>query len=187
MLGIDVVRGRGFTQAERTANAAVAVVSETVARTLWPDGNAVGRILQLEPDPNSETRRVDEPPLPVRSFTIVGIARDVPGFRIAGYKEAGVYVPTSAATAKTSLVARVRGEPELARRALLQRLTTIDPNMGQVITMKTLARMETYFLQMAFWVAVTRSPGPSAAAILAEATTTISPLVPEFFLTTLME
>ena len=40
-----------------------------------------------------------------------------------------------------------------ARQALLNRLTTIDPDMArQVITMRTLSRMETYFLQIAFWV-----------------------------------
>ena len=47
---------------------------------------------------------------------------------------------------------RVHGDPEQARRALLQRLTAIDPNMGQVMTMRTMARMETYFLQIAFWL-----------------------------------
>lgn len=152
VLGIDVLRGRGFTQAERTANAAVAVVSETVARQLWPKSDAVGQMLHLEPDPNSETRRVDEPPLPSRTFTVVGVVRDVAGFRLADFMEAGVYVPTSFATAETSLTVRVHGDPEQARRALLQRLTAIDPNMGQVITMRTIARMETYLLQIGFWL-----------------------------------
>jgi predicted permease len=152
VLGIDVLRGRGFTQAERTANAAVAVVSDAVSRQLWPKSDAVGRVLHLEPDPNSETRRLDEPPLPLRTFIVVGVVRDVAGFRIADFKEAGVYVPTSPAAAETSLTVRVHGDPEQARRALLQRLTAIDPNMGQVVTMRTLARMETYFLQIAFWL-----------------------------------
>jgi predicted permease len=152
VLGIDVVRGRGFMPNERTPSAAVAVVSEAVARQLWPASNAVGQVLHLEPDPNSETRRVDEPALPVRAFTVVGVVRDVAGFRFAEYKEAGIYVPTSAAMAETSLTVRVQGSPEQARVALLQRLTAIDPNMGQIITMKTVAGMETYFLQIAFWV-----------------------------------
>jgi predicted permease len=152
VLGIDLLRGRGFTQAERTSTAAVAVVSETVARRLWPNSDAVGQVLYLEPDPNSETRRVDEPPLRSRSFTVVGIARDVAGFRLAGYDEAGVYVPINAAAAKTALTVRVKGDPDQARRALLQRLTVVDPNMGQVVTMRTLARMETYLLQVGFWL-----------------------------------
>jgi predicted permease len=152
VLGIDVLKGRGFTLAERTPDAAVALVSARVARQLWPTSDAVGQILHLEPDPNSETRRVDEPSLPARAFTVVGVVRDVPGFRFADFNEANVYVPTNAAVAETSLTVRVHGDPELARRALLQRLTAIDPNMGQVVTLRTMARMETYFLQIAFWV-----------------------------------
>jgi predicted permease len=150
VLGIEVLRGRGFTQAEH--NAAVVVVADAVARQLWPNHDAVGQVLHIDPDPNSDTRRVDEPPLPGRAFTVVGVARDVAGFRLAEYDEAGIYVPTSAAIAETSLTVRVQGEPELARRALLQRLTQIDPSMGQVLMMKTLARMETYILQVAFWL-----------------------------------
>jgi ABC-type antimicrobial peptide transport system permease subunit len=56
---------------------------------------------------------------------------------------------------RTSLIARVHGDPELARQRLLNRLTMIDPNMArQVLTMRTLARMDTYLLQIAFWLTV---------------------------------
>ena len=152
VLDIPVLRGRGFTQAERTGTAAVVVVSESVARTLWTSGDAVGQVLRLEADPNSETRRIDEPPLLARTFTVVGIARDVPGFRMAGFKEANVYVPASTAMPKSSLTVRVKGDPDQARRTLLQKLTAVDPNMGQVVAFRTLATMETYFLKVAFWV-----------------------------------
>jgi hypothetical protein len=66
-----------------------------------------------------------------------------------------VYLPTSDATARTSLVARVHGDPERVRQLLLTRLTAIDPDMArQVLTMRTVARMDTYFLQIAFWMTV---------------------------------
>jgi hypothetical protein len=56
---------------------------------------------------------------------------------------------------RTSLIARVHGDPELERQTLLNRLTTIDPDMGrQVSTMRTVAGAETYFLQIAFWLPV---------------------------------
>jgi predicted permease len=153
VLDIPIVRGRGFTGVERSSNLSVAIVSQSTAQTLWPKGDAVGQVLQLEPDPNSPTRRVDEPPLLSRTFTVVGVARDVAGFRfLAHFEQAGVYVPTSAAMAKTSLVARVHGDPEQARQRLLDKLTIVDPNMGHVVTMRTVARMESYFLQIAFWV-----------------------------------
>ncbi len=47
VLGIDVVSGRGFTPAERTADAGVVVVSETLARQLWPNGDGVGQQVRL--------------------------------------------------------------------------------------------------------------------------------------------
>ena len=138
VLGIPIVAGRGFSDVERSSDLAIAIVNQKTAQALWPGGNAVGQTVQVEPDPNS--KRGDEPPLLARTFTVVGVARDVPGFRMGNFDQAGVYVPTNATVAKTSLVARVHGDPEQARQRLLDRLTLVDPNMGQVITMKTVAR-----------------------------------------------
>ena len=150
VLDIAVVRGRAFMPAERTPNLPVAIVSETTARALWPNADAVGQVIRLDPDPASESRRVDEPPLESRTFMVAGIVRDVAGLRLAPFNKAVVYAPASTAMPGTSLIARVHGDPELARQALLNRLITIDPDMTrQVVTMRTLARMDTYFLQLA--------------------------------------
>ncbi|MCA1559725.1 MAG: ABC transporter permease [Acidobacteria bacterium] len=54
VLDIAVLKGRAFLEEESSSNAAVAVVSETVARQIWPNSDAVGQVLRLEPDPNSE-------------------------------------------------------------------------------------------------------------------------------------
>src|SRR5205823_12627809 len=53
VLDIAVVRGRAFTPAERTSNLSVAVVSETTARALWPNADAVGQVVRLDPDTTS--------------------------------------------------------------------------------------------------------------------------------------
>jgi predicted permease len=153
LLDIAVVRGRAFMPAERTSNLSVAIVSETTARALWPNADALGQFVRLDPDFTSEPRRVDEPALAAHTFTVAGVVRDVAGIRIAPSTEAVIYVPTNAAMSKTSLIARVHGDPELARQMLLNQLTAIDANMGrQVITMRTLARVDTYFLQLVFWL-----------------------------------
>ena len=149
VLDIPVVRGRGFTPAERTSSLPVAVVSEAAARTLWPNADAIGQVVRLEPDQTAAPRPDREPPLRSRTFTVAGVVRDVAGLRIAPFEKAVVYVPTSAATPGTALVARVHGDPELARQALLDRFTTIDPDMGrQIVTLRTLARMDTYMLRI---------------------------------------
>jgi predicted permease len=154
VLDVAVVRGRAFTPDERSPKRSVAIVSETTALALWPDADALGQVVRLDPDPKSETLGVGEPPLGSRTFTVVGVVRDVAGFRIAPFNKAVVYLPTSAATPGTSLVARVHGDPELARQTLLDRLTSIDPTMDQVWSMRSVTRMETYLLNLAFWLTV---------------------------------
>jgi ABC-type antimicrobial peptide transport system permease subunit len=61
-------------------------------------------------------------------------------------------VPTGAEAARTSLTMRVRGDSERARHALVDRLAAIDPNMGEVSTLRTIARMEAYLLGIPFWL-----------------------------------
>ena len=163
VLGIPVVRGRAFMPWERDQHP-VAIVSESVARALWPDGKDVGATFRLEPASGLQrpggvlTINPDAPAddglVQARVVTVVGVARDVRGFRITDVKEAGVFLPTGLDVAKTSIVARVQGEPNLARQALLDHLARVDPNMGMIITMRTVARLETFFLQIAFSVSI---------------------------------
>jgi predicted permease len=153
VLDIPILRGRAFTPAERAPNLSLAIVSETTARALWPTAEAVGQVIRIDPDARPEPTRVDEPRLESRTFTVIGVARDVAGFRIAPFTKAIVYVPTDAAMPQTSLIARVHGDPELARQTLLNKLTTIDTDT-RVGTMLWVTRMETYFLQVGFWFTV---------------------------------
>jgi predicted permease len=142
VLDIGIVRGRMFTPAERTPDASVAMVSETAVQTLWPNSDPIGQVIRVDaPEP--------------RTFTVVGIVRDVAGFRFAPFNKAVVYAPTNAASAGTMLVARVRGDPQIARQTLLDRLTMIDPDMARSVNLaRTIAGAETYFLEMAFWLTV---------------------------------
>jgi predicted lysophospholipase L1 biosynthesis ABC-type transport system permease subunit len=87
---------------------------------------------------------------------VVGVARDVPGFRLGGARiaGAGVYLPIDAETAETSLTIRVHGDPESARRALVDRLTTIEPGLAtdQINLLRDVATMEAYLLGIPFWL-----------------------------------
>jgi putative ABC transport system permease protein len=65
----------------------------------------------------------------------------------------GLYLPIDPQSPGTSLMLRVRGDPEQARLALLDRLTRVDPALDhEVGTIRTIAGMGAYFLQIAFWV-----------------------------------
>jgi predicted permease len=152
VLGVDLVSGRGFSADERSSSSPVAVVSASLARQLWPDGPAVGQVLRLDPDATPEGPGAGDPPLLSRALTVVGVARDVPGLRFADAEPTGVYVPTSVDVAQTSVTVRVHGDPERARRVLLDRITAIDPGKDDVFTLRTAAAMETYFLRIGFWL-----------------------------------
>lgn len=163
VLGIPIVRGRAFSAAEGDQHP-VAIVSESTARALWPNGNGVGETFRLEPDlephtgnhllqvnPNTPNTVA---PMPARIVTVIGVSRDVPGFRLTDTRDAGVFLPTSLETEKTSVIARVNGDSGLARQVLNEHLSRVDPNMGMIVTMKTVAGIETLFLQIAFWVSL---------------------------------
>jgi len=51
-VGLPLVRGRVFTQAETTQSAGpmVAIVDEVLAKKLWPDGDALGQLIQYASD-----------------------------------------------------------------------------------------------------------------------------------------
>jgi predicted permease len=151
---IRIVRGRSFTSAERDGGHPVVIVSEAVARELWPGGGGVGETFRLEQDPGSEAPPTGEPPMPARLVTVVGVSHDVAGFRFTDIQATGIFLPTSVDAPNTSIAARVKGDAELSRQTILDHLTRIDPNMGTILTMRTLARLEMFFLQIAFWVSL---------------------------------
>jgi predicted permease len=165
VLGIDIVRGRGFAATERNPNEGVAVVSESVARELWPGRDAIGPVLRVEPDPTigrlessppPAAAPADAPMLLARTAVVIGVTRDVAGFQVGGMKlaGAGVYLPVSAEAANTALITRVRGDTERARHGLVDRLAAIDPNMAELSTLDTLVRTDAYILGISFWLTV---------------------------------
>jgi predicted permease len=156
LLDIDLIRGRGFTNAERAADAGVTVVSETAARRLWPNGDAVGQIVRIQADRPTDPPQPSALPFPSGAYTVVGVARDVDGgamFQFFAFS--GVYLPIDPQSPGTSLTLRVRGDPGQVRLSLIDRLMRIDPALDHEIgTMRTIAGMAAYILQIAFWVTV---------------------------------
>jgi predicted permease len=131
VLGFELVSGRSFTQDERTPDTGVAVVSDTLARQLWPNAGGVGQVLSLE--------------APAGTVTVVGVVRD---------PKRAVYRPSGLDAPGTNFTLRVRGNPEQARQALLEeRLPGLDPAFG-IMTLRSLTYMQTYVLRSLFWVTV---------------------------------
>jgi predicted permease len=154
VVGVRVVRGRRFTVAEQSASDAVAIVSETVAGQLWPGSDAVGQALRLESNATTDPREPGDPPPVAGNYTVVGVARDVAGFRTGGFRlrGAGVYVPINPEAAGTRLILSMRGDTERARVGLVNRMALIDPNMGEAEALQVLAGMDKYLLGIPFWL-----------------------------------
>ena len=96
-------------------------------------------------------------PPPAHPYTVVGVVSDVGG--LAGrmmfqpFSFSGVYLPIDPQRPGTSLMLRVTGDVEQSRIALLDTLTRVDPALDhEVGTMRTMAGMGAYMLQIAFWV-----------------------------------
>ena len=63
VMGIDILRGRSFTDADDEHGRDVAVISESMAREYWPHQDPIGRTFRLEQEKG-------------RKLEVVGIARD---------------------------------------------------------------------------------------------------------------
>ena len=75
-----IVRGRGFTAGERGALGRVAVISESMARRLWPTQDALDRCFRLEADT-------------MPCMTVIGIAEDAVQYSISDNERLLYYMP----------------------------------------------------------------------------------------------
>jgi predicted permease len=78
MLGMPIVRGRGFTKEETQADAGVMVVTESTARRLWPGRDAIGKTL----------RGFDK-----KEYQVVGVVRDTQASHLGESGGIFIYMP----------------------------------------------------------------------------------------------
>jgi predicted permease len=132
------VRGRTFSTAEAEAEAPLVIVSETAARLLWPHGNALGQTLDLKDDRAFDLWE-NVPAKPFHSALVIGVARDsLPdlgaSLTAGAPTRALVYFPMGLKT-KTffpTVVVRMRGAPESARRAVEQAVESLAPDQAWI-------------------------------------------------------
>ncbi|HWT02783.1 MAG TPA: ABC transporter permease [Pyrinomonadaceae bacterium] len=92
-MGIQFLQGRQLNEQDRADSPAVAVISETMARRFWPDGDPLGK--RITPGRADSTDPNDW-------ITIVGVAKDVRQFELnaepkpqmyLSYEQAGFFEP----------------------------------------------------------------------------------------------
>jgi predicted permease len=115
VMGTRILSGRGISEVDRPESAPVAVISESMARQLWPDENPLGRRIRM-----GRKEPIDR--------EIVGIAEDI---RIGGLfepPEMYVYVPYAQhAQGFGLLLVESQGDPAATVGTVRRRLAEIDP------------------------------------------------------------
>jgi len=76
-VGVDLVRGRTFGPPDGPDDAPVAVVNETMARTLWPDQDPLGQRFTLTGGIWGSLDRMSREFFPKDPFTVIGVVEDV--------------------------------------------------------------------------------------------------------------
>jgi predicted permease len=116
-MGIDLVRGRDFGPADRAGAPPVVIVNETLARRLWPDGDAIGK--RLRPDDRGEPWR-----------EVIGIARDGKYGELLERPRGAMYLPVAQNPASPlTLVARTSGDVSELMRGLTGAAQRLDGDM----------------------------------------------------------
>jgi predicted permease len=147
---IGLVSGRRFTEAEASGGAAVVILSEQAAATLWPGRNAVGRLIRLAPD--SREPDAYTPPFPV--VEVIGVARTV----FTSWDEAmraTIYSPMSVAGTNLTMLVKTRGgNVSAAMRQIDADLSAAAPGVAeQIITARDLVEARVYPFQAMSWAA----------------------------------
>jgi predicted permease len=81
-MGIPLIGGREFSDRDSSNAPGVVIVSESVARRLWPAGDAIGKRISMEDSPK-----------PGDWLTIVGIVSDVKQHSLIDAPSANIYQP----------------------------------------------------------------------------------------------
>ena len=127
-MGIPIKAGRGLTDADLASTPAVAVVSETLARTFWPNESAIGKFIDYEW-------------ATMEHVQIVGIAGDVHHEGVDKQPFMEIYRPLSQFVYSTmTLVVRTSTDPAALAKPVRAAVRSIDRDqpVGRLETMDAL-------------------------------------------------
>jgi putative ABC transport system permease protein len=114
---LPLVRGRDFSAADKGDTPRVVIVSEALARRLWPGGDPIGQRLR-EADPSQPWREV------------VGVVRDAKYTRLTEEARGAYYAPLwQRAASPLSLVVRTSGDSPAVLSMLTDIAHSLDRNL----------------------------------------------------------
>jgi len=144
-MGLAILEGRDFTDAEGWSRSPVAIINQTMRARFWADTTAVGRRFRLD-GPNEDW------------YTVIGVTPDVNLYGVdPGNEQAPTvaYVPFAYQQfLSTGLTIRVDGDPASITSAVRQAIRASDPNlpMAQVRTVAELRRLSFWQYGLYGWI-----------------------------------
>jgi putative ABC transport system permease protein len=144
-LGLTIIEGRDFTDAEGWSHSPVALINQRMKSRFWPTGNAIGGRFRLN-DPKEEW------------FTVIGVTPDINLYGVDPGNEqapAVAYVPFAYQQfLNTGLTVRVDGDPASITSAVREAIRASDPNlpMSQVRTVSELRRLSFWQYALYGWI-----------------------------------
>lgn len=125
-LGITIRRGRTFSVVESANALPVAVVSETLARRLWPDSGGVGERIAIEQQGGGS-----------RTLEVIGVSADTRYREVWDESSTYIYTTQWPAAAIPQLVARTTAQPATAHLVALRRGLGALPEGVSVVGIET--------------------------------------------------
>ena len=114
MLGMPIVRGRTFTEAETRTDAGVLVVTESTARQLWPTRDAIGQTLR------DEDKKVNQ---------VVGVVRDSQASHLGHSDGLFVYAPAGPKKQRTAQLLVHSANNAAAIKSIRDVARGLDPDL----------------------------------------------------------
>jgi predicted permease len=120
-LGTRILRGRGFTPDDRANAPRIAVISEGMARTLWPGRDAIGQCFRVFSETSPCT-------------TVVGIAEDMVQNELTATKRFHYYLPIEQnwPAGGFALLLKLGGDPGLQAESVRKALQAEMPGQSYV-------------------------------------------------------
>ena len=119
--GTRILRGRGFGKDDRATSPRVAVVSQSMAKVLWPNADAIGQCMRVGRDTMPCT-------------TVVGVAEDAAHESLVEQQHFRYYLPIEQfrPAAGFAVLLKMRGDPVLATDRVRSALQAVMPGQTYV-------------------------------------------------------
>src|SRR6185503_1701114 len=123
-LGVPILRGRTFTAQDVRDSASVAIISDSMARALWPRGDAVGKQIALSvARPNA----FNAGPGLKGTAQIVGVVANVRGTSMTEPDVGDVYLPKLTNEWSSRILVRTHGDASTLARDIPRIVRAIEP------------------------------------------------------------